>query len=452
MFTNKRIHMIGIGGVSMSGIAEMLLNMNATVTGSDITESKITNHLENLGIKILYGHHPELINNCDLVIYTADIKENDPERITAKELGIPTYERAVALGILSKEYKNCLCISGTHGKSTTTGLVSLIFMEANLNPTIQIGAILPEINGTSKIGSKDYLIMEACEYVDSFLNFHPTCEIITNIDNDHLDYFKNLDNIKNSFNKYTNLLPENGYLIKNNDDINSKNVEKNTKAKIITYGIENEANFMAKEITFNENGCYSFDIYYNNEFYNTIHLNIPGKHNIYNALAATALTNIFISDKNIIKKGIEKYQGVKRRFEYIGKYKNCSIYDDYAHHPTEIKATFNSVKQIKHHESWAIFQPHTYSRTKKHLDGFADILSKFDHIIIADIYAARETNTFNISEDMLVNKIKEKNGNVIHINSFDKIVNYLKENIQDNDLVITIGAGPINKVAENLKE
>ena len=452
MFNNKKIHMIGIGGVSMSGIAEILLSMNATVTGSDITETKITKHLKELGIKILYGHHPELINDADIIIYTAAIKENDPERQESKKLNKISYERAEALGIIMKEYKNCLCISGTHGKSTTTGLVSLIFMEAKLNPTIQIGAILPEIKSTSKIGSKNFLIMEACEYVDSFLHFHPTSEIITNIDNDHLDYFKNLDNIKKSFNKYTNLLPKNGFLVKNNDDMNSTNVDKNTLAKVITYGIKNKSNFMAKNITINQNGCYEFDVYENNNLYLHINLNITGKHNIYNSLAAIALANNYIQDRNTIKKGIEKYHGVERRFEYIGKYNNCLIYDDYAHHPTEIKTTLDSVKQIKHHESWAVFQPHTYSRTKKHLNNFADILSNFDHIIIAQIYAAREKNVFNISEDMLVNKIKEKNQSVVYIDDFDKIVSYLKKNVQNNDLVITIGAGPINQVANKLKD
>lgn len=446
MYNGKKIHLIGIGGVSMSGIAEMLLSMGAIVSGSDIKKSKITDHLESLGIQIYEGHHPELIKDVDIVIYTAAIKEDDPERKEAELNHKECYERAVFLGNLTLLYHNCLCISGTHGKSTTTGMVSTIFLEAGLDPTIQIGAILPSINSTSRIGAKDYLIMESCEYVDSFLHFHPTAEIITNIDNDHLDYFKNLDNIKKSFHKYTNLLPENGYLIINRDDKNSLNVEDGTKAKVITYGINNEADYMAKNITVDELGHYHFDVFQKQEFVTSIDLNINGEHNIYNALASIALCRNYINDINIIKEGLRKYHGVERRFEYLGKYHNALIYDDYAHHPTEIKTTLEAVKKVKHNDDWVVFQAHTYSRTKEHLDAFAEVLSKFNHIIIAPIYPARETNTFNISEDMLVEKIKNFNNQVIYLDSFAKIVEYLKENVKENDLIISVGAGPVNQV------
>ncbi len=450
MFNNKKIHLIGIGGISMSSIALMLKNMNVSVTGSDINETDITKNLNESGIKVLYGHHPELVKDADIVVYTAAIHEDDLERKEAKILKKPSYERAEFLGMLMKEFKNSLCVSGTHGKSTTTGMLSLIFLEAGLNPTIQVGAIMPEINGNTHLGSHDYFVMEACEYVDSFLHFHPTSAIITNIDNDHLDYFKNLDNIKKSFYKYVSLLPENGYLVKNNDDANSDELDKYTKAKVITYGINNKANYMAKDITCNNLGHYSYKLYKDNTYIIDINLNINGYHNIYNSLAAFALAHEYIFDINIIKNAIEKYHGVGRRFEYLGKYKGAYIYDDYAHHPSEIKTTLESVKSVKHNSSWAVFQSHTYSRTKEHLDDFASVLANFDHIIIAKIYPAREINTFNISEDMLVDKIKDKNKNVIYIDDFDKIVNYLKENVKDEDLVITIGAGPINMVAKKL--
>lgn len=434
----------------MSSIALMLKNMNASVTGSDINETDITKNLNESGIKVLYGHHPELVKDADIVVYTAAIHEDDLERKEAKILNKPVFERAEFLGMLMKEFKNSLCVSGTHGKSTTTGMLSLIFLEAGLNPTIQVGAIMPEINGNTHLGSHDYFVMEACEYVDSFLHFHPTSAIITNIDNDHLDYFKNLDNIKKSFYKYVSLLPENGYLVKNNDDANSDELDKYTKAKVITYGINNKANYMAKDITCNNLGHYSYKLYKDNTYIIDINLNINGYHNIYNSLAAFALAHEYIFDINIIKNAIEKYHGVGRRFEYLGKYKGAYIYDDYAHHPSEIKTTLESVKSVKHNSSWAVFQSHTYSRTKEHLDDFASVLANFDHIIIAKIYPAREINTFNISEDMLVDKIKDKNKNVIYIDDFDKIVNYLKENVKDEDLVITIGAGPINMVAKKL--
>ena len=450
MFQNKTIHFIGIGGISMSGIAEIVKSLGANVTGSDIAESELTQKLSEDGMAINYGHHAEMIENADIVVYTAAIHEDDPERIETKKLNKENYERAEFLGIISKEYQNCLCISGTHGKSTTTGMVSLIFLEAKLNPTIQIGAMLSQINGNTYIGDNNYLIMESCEYVDSFLHFHPTGIIITNIDNDHLDYFKNLDNIKKSFNKYVNLLPENGILIKNNDDTNSNNVEKGYEGKIITYGIKNNSDFMAKNISKNDLGHYSFDIYYHDELLTTINLNINGYHNIYNTLAAFALSYNYIKDINTIKNGLEKYRGVGRRFEYLGTYNGAYIYDDYAHHPTEIKTTLTSVKEVKHNKDYCIFQSHTYSRTKEHLDAFADVLSKFDNIIIAPIYPAREINNFNISEDMLVDKIKEKNPNVIYLDSFAKITDYIKNNVQEKDLVITVGAGPVNKISQDL--
>lgn len=450
MFTNKKIHFIGIGGISMSGIAEITKSLGATVSGSDITETEITKNLEKKEMFIKYGHHPEMIKDADIIVYTAAIHEDDPERIETKKLNKENYERAEFLGIISKQYKNCLCISGTHGKSTTTGMVSMCFLEAKLNPTIQIGAILSEINGNTKIGSKDYLIMESCEYVDSFLHFHPTSIIITNIDDDHLDYFKNLDNIKKSFNKYVNLLPNNGLLVKNNDDTNSLDVEAGYQGKIITYGIDSAADYQAKNITVNELGHYSFDVYYQNKMLTNISLNINGYHNIYNSLAALALSHYYIDDITIIKKGLEKYHGVGRRFEYLGKFNGAYVYDDYAHHPTEIKTTLESVKKVAHNQDYCIFQSHTYSRTKEHLEDFANILSQFNNIIIAPIYPAREINTFNISEEMLVDKIKEKNPNVIYLDSFDSILEYIKNTVKEKDLVITVGAGPVNKIAQSL--
>ncbi len=452
MFNEKKIHLIGIGGISMSSIALMLKNMNAIVTGSDISQSDITKNLTEKGIKVYLGHHPEVIENADIVVYTAAICDDDPEKKAAKELNKQLYERAEFLGILMKEFNNSLCVSGTHGKSTTTGMLSLVFLEANLNPTIQVGAIMRELNGNTYLGSNDYFIMEACEYVDSFLSFFPTSIIITNIDNDHLDYFKNLNNIKKSFYKYVGLLPESGYLVKNNDDKNSNELQKHTKAKVITYGIKNDSNYMAKNITVNNLGFYSYDLYKDNLFLTSINLSINGYHNIYNSLATIALSKEYINDINIIKKAIEKYRGVHRRFEYLGKYNNAYIFDDYAHHPSEIKTTLESVQNVKHNKSWAIFQAHTFSRTKEHLDDFASVLSNFDNIIIAKIYPAREVNTFNISEDMLVNKIKSNNPNVLYIKEFDEIVSYLKCHVKENDLVITVGAGPINYVSKKLVE
>jgi UDP-N-acetylmuramate--alanine ligase len=452
MFNNKKIHLIGIGGISMSGIAKLLLNHNCKVTGYDATESALTDELTSLGINVVYNHDLSLIDNADIVVYTAAIAENDPERVRAKEKNKTIYERAEFLGLLSKEYENCICISGTHGKSTTTGMVSLAFMKAGLNPTIQIGAILNEIGGNTKIGSKKYLIMEACEYVDSFLHFHPTSEIVLNIDDDHLNYFKNIENTKKSFRKYVNLLPNNGFLVMNADDDNSKTLkDANPNIKVITYGIKNNAIYMAKNINYNDLGHATFDLYKDDKLVISIELGVQGSHNIYNALAAFALASEYINDTKLIKEGIEAYHGVKRRFELIGKYNNnITVYDDYAHHPTEVQATWDTAKNIKCHESWAVFQSHTFSRTAEHYKRFAEILSHFDHVVIAKIYPARETNTFGIKEEMIVDEIKAKGTDAIYIDDFDKIVDYLKENLKSDDIVITIGAGPINEVGLKL--
>jgi len=451
MFNNKRIHLIGIGGISMSGIAEILHAKGAIITGSDMQENKTIDMLREKGISVTIGENKNLIDNIDIVVYTAAISEDNEELKRARELNKELYERAKFLGLMTKDYKNVLCISGTHGKSTTTGMVASCFLEDDKNPTIQIGAFLPKIKSNYYVGSNEYFIMEACEYVDSFLSFFPTSEIILNIDDDHLDYFKNLDNVKISFNKYINLLPDNGNLVINNDDENIKDLKLPENINVLTYGLNNKSNLEAKNITYDEFGHPEFDIFYNNELYIHIKLSVLGNHNIYNALATTALCIMYNINKEAIIKGLSEYVGVERRFEYIGTYKeNILVYDDYAHHPTEIKATLNSTKKIKCNQNFAVFQSHTYSRTKEHLEEFANVLKDFDNIIIAPIYPAREINVYNIKEDDLVNLIKPYNNNVIYIDSFDKIVDYLKDNLKDNDLVITIGAGPVNEVGLNL--
>lgn len=447
----KRIHLIGIGGASMYAIAAMLLNDNKTITGSDLSPSLNTEYLENLGIKITIGHNPEIVQSADLVIYTAAISQDDPEIIEAKNNNIEIIERAPFLGEYTKNYNNLICISGTHGKSTTSGMLSQIFLEAGLNPTIQIGAALKKIDGNYHIGSKEYFILEACEYVDSFLNFKPTSAIVLNIDNDHLDYFKNLENIQKSFSKFTSLIPKNGYLVLNADDENSK-ILANNNTNITTYALNNEANIKATNIKYNDIGFPSFDVIKDKQYLTTINLKVLGNHNILNSLASLSMALNYNIDIKYIKKALEEYSGVKRRFEYLGEYKKAHIFDDFAHHPTEIKATYNSAMSINHNESWAVFQSHTYSRTKEHLEDFAKILAKFDHIIICDIYPARETNIWNVKESDLVKLIKKENNHVIHIPTYKEIAKYLKDNIHENDLVITIGAGPVNKVANILLE
>lgn len=451
MIKDKKFHFIGIGGISMSGIAEILIKKGMIVTGSDMQESNNITNLRKLGINITIGENKKLIQDADIIIYTAAISENNEELKEAKRLNKKMYERATFLGLISKEYENVICIAGTHGKSTTTGMVSCCFLEDKKEPTIQIGAILPKINSNSYIGKNKYFIMESCEFKDSFLHFFPNTAIILNIDNDHLDYFKNLENIKKSFSKFINLLKENDNLIINNDDINCKDLNILNNINIITFGIKNESNLMALNITYDNFGYPEYDAYYHNKFLFHIKLNVFGIHNIYNSLATISTCLLYKINNESIIKGIENFKGVQRRFEFIGKYQNnVLVYDDYAHHPTEIKATYNSIKCINAHQNWVVFQSHTYSRTKQHLKEFASILKKFDNIIIAPIYPAREKNIYNVKEEQLVNLIKPYNKNVCYLDSFTKIVKFLKDNVKNNDIVLTMGAGPINKVGIEL--
>ena len=447
----KHIHLIGIGGVSMSGIAEILHYWGFIVTGSDSSESEVTNKLLKNHIPVTIGHDLENLEKSNLVVYSAAVKKDDVELVRAKELNIPVIERGTFLGMLTKAFKNTICISGTHGKTTTTSMVSLCFLEACKDPTIQVGAYLKQLDGNYRVGNSEYFIIEACEYVESYLKLFPRTEVILNIDNDHLDYFGTLENIIKSFANYVKLIPENGLLVINWDDPNCKLIARNTLAKVLTYGIKNEnANFVARNITFNSNGFPTFDVYYNNNFYKTISLSIPGKHNVMNALACIAVCHEYGIEKEDMKNALLKYTGAHRRFEYKGSFNNVNVYDDYGHHPTEIIATANALKQKKYNKSWVIFQPHTYSRTKNLLDDFANALINFDNIIVTDIYAARENNTYDISSKDLVDKIKDLGHEALYISDFDEIVKYVKEHAEPTDIVLTLGAGTVTNIGPML--
>ena len=447
----KKIYMIGIGGASMSGISEILKNWGFQVAGSDTNSSEIIDKLTESGIPVSIGHNPENVKGFDLVVYSAAISQMDPELIRAKELDIPTVERKEFLGAITRAFRNTICVSGTHGKSTTTSMVSMCFLEEKLDPTIQIGAVLDSIGGNYRVGNSEFFILEACEYSESFLRFSPKAEIILNIDNDHLDYYKTLDNIKEAFVKYVKLLPDDGILVYNGDDINCSHISKYTKAKSITFGLKNaNVNFTAKNIVFDKNGFPSFDVYHNNVFYKTIKLSVPGKHNVLNALSCIALCNEFGLDKNNIKNALAKYTGAERRFQYLGKVNDAKVYDDYGHHPTEILAVAEAMKQKNYNHSWVVFQPHTYSRTKAHLDEFAKCLLNFDNIIVTDIYAAREINNHEVSSKDIVDKIDSMGRKAYYIENFDDIIEFLKRNVKPNDIVITQGAGTITKLGHNL--
>ena len=447
----KHIHMLGIGGVSMSGIAEILKNWGFIVTGSDSTASENTDKLLQSHIPVTIGHNLIDLEKSDLVVYSAAIKQDDIELIRAKQLNIPIIERGTFLGKLTKAFRNTICISGTHGKTTTTSMISMCFLEACKDPSIQVGAYLNSINGNYRVGDSEYFIIEACEYVESYLKLFPKTEVILNIDNDHLDYFGTLDNIVKSFGNYVRLLPEDGLLVINWDDEHCRTITKNTKAKVITYAIDNQnANFVARNIVFNHNGFPTFDVYYNNNFYKTISLSVPGIHNVMNALACIGICHEYGIKKEDLKNALQKYTGAHRRFEYKGSFNSVSVYDDYGHHPTEIVAIANALKQKTYHESWVIFQPHTYSRTLNLLDDFAHALLNFDHIIVTDIYAARENNTYHISSKDLVDKINSLGKSAVYLSDFNTIVDYIKEHATSNDIVLTLGAGTITNIGPML--
>lgn len=444
----KHVHMLGIGGVSMSGIAEILYHWGFIVTGSDVHSSEITNKLIKNGIHVVIGHDLDSLRTADAVVYTAAISQDDIEMVEARKLNIPLIERSDFLGELTKSFETTIGISGTHGKTTTTSMVSVCFLKAGLDPNIQVGGILKQIDGNYKIGNSEYFIIEACEYVESFLKFSPKAEIILNIDNDHLDYFKTFENIKNAFIKYVKLLPSNGLLVLNADDKNCLELKNYTAAKYITYGIENQsANFIAKDIKFNNDGFASFDVYKNGIFYSHIQLSVAGRHNVLNALAAISLCDYYGINSEVIKDALLEFTGAHRRLEYKGSFNDISVYDDYAHHPTEIKATCNALYNKKFNKAWVIFQPHTYSRTKNLLNEFAEALSQFDNIIITDIYAARESNTYGVSSKDIADRLNSsRTASCKYISNFEDIVKYVKENAKPNDIILTLGAGNVTDI------
>ena len=449
----KHIHLVGIGGVSMSGIAEIMHHSGFEITGYDAVSTATTERLISHGIKVVTSHDLSEVNTADLVVYTAAIAPDDPELVEAHNMNIPCVERSEFVGYLTRSYEDTIGISGTHGKTTTTSMISVCFINAGLDPTIQVGADLKELDGNYRIGNSQHFILEACEYVESFLRFTPRAEVVLNIDNDHLDYFKNFENIKNAFIKYVKILPSDGLLVVNGDDTDCLDLLAYTEAKTVTYGITNKnTDFFATNIVFDENGFASFDVYAKDKFYDRITLSIPGMHNVLNALACIALCNEYGISNEVIKNSLKAFTGANRRFEYVGTYNGVNVYDDYGHHPTEIVATAKALMNKKYNESWVIFQPHTYSRTMTLMDDFARALLNFDHIIITDIYAAREKNTYSVSAEDLANKVSSFDKDVKYIKDFEEIANYVKANAKPNDIVLTQGAGTIWKVGKMIIE
>ena len=449
---NKHIYMVGIGGASMSGIAELLINYGYMVSGSDMALNENVKRLLDKGIKVNIGQKAENIDSdIDLLVYTGAISPENEEIVEAKRLGIKIMERGELLGLLTEKFKDTIGVAGTHGKTTTTSMVSCVFIAASKDPTIQVGSYLNNIDGNYRIGKSDYFIIESCEYRDSFLNFSQRSAIVTNIDNDHLDYFKNIDNISKSFQKYVSKLPKDGVLVVNMDNDRCYDLRNYTKAKVLSISTYNhKADYYAQNIKFDESGCASFDVIKNGVVQNRIILNVKGEHNISNALECFALCDWYGISPDIIKLGLREFNGASRRIEYIGKFLGAKVYDDYAHHPTEIYATGKAIVKEKHNEIYAIFEPHTYSRVANHKTDFAKALSVFNHIIIIDIYAAREKNIYNVSSNDIVDLLICEGKDAVHINEYEDIRDYLEKRVKENDIIITIGAGNVTNIAQKL--
>ncbi|MCM8709588.1 UDP-N-acetylmuramate--L-alanine ligase [Clostridium sp. SYSU_GA19001] len=444
---HKKIHFIGIGGISMSGLAEILLENNYRVSGSDMKSSLLTEKLGKHGAEIFIGHASKNVEGSDLVVYTAAVSEDNPELIRAKELNIPTMDRAEFLGKIMKGHKYNVAISGTHGKTTTTSMVSHIFLNADLDPTILVGGELDIIDGNVKTGKSEYFITEACEYKASFLKFFPYIGVILNIEADHLDFYRNIDHIQDTFTEFVKLIPEDGYLIAYSEDEKLKKVIKSAKCNVLTYGI-NEGDIRAKNINFNDRGCAIFDVYKNEEKLFTANLNVPGKHNVLNGLASICVAlSLNVDYKNIVE-GLANFFGTHRRFEIKGVKNGVTVVDDYAHHPTEIKATLEAAKNYPHKKIYCVFQPHTYTRTLTLFDNFVHSFSNADEVILADIYAAREKFTKAVSSDMLGDKIRELGQNCKNFHGFEDIVSYLNTVLENGDLLLTVGAGDVYKIGE----
>ena len=446
---NSHIHFIGIGGISMSGLAEILLTEGYKVSGSDYKNSPILDRLRSLDAEIYIGHSENNINNPALVVYTDAISSDNEELKKAISLNIPVVDRATFLGALMKNYEKSIAVSGTHGKTTTTSMISTILNHSTINPTILLGGELKDIGGNVKLGSRDCILTEACEYKANILKYFPTMVIVLNMDEDHLDYFKNMDHIVETFKSYINNLEEDAHLLINADDPNYLRVISETKAKVFTFGIENEADYMAKNIRFSKEGYPSYDLFIKGQGQHTISLNVLGTHNIYNSLASIAATHLYGMDIKEIIKNLNIYDGVGRRLDFKGHYKGAKVIDDYAHHPTEIRASLNAIKQEEAKgKVYCIFQPHTFTRTQILFDSFAKSFYDADEVIITDIYGAREVDKGAIHSRDLANAIV--NVKSTYLESFEDIKSYLKEKIVENDIIITMGAGNIVELGEEL--
>lgn len=437
----KRIHLIGIGGVSMRPLGLVLRGMGMEITGSDMNSSVSTDELISKGIRVYIGHSAKNVEGVDCIIRTAAAHNDNPEIAAARAQGIPVFERAQAWGVIMRAYKNAICISGTHGKTTTTSMVTQIFMEAQRDPTVMIGGMLPMLHSGHRVGNGDTIIMESCEYCNSFLNFFPTIAVINNIEADHLDFFKDLEDIQASFRKFAQLVPKDGYVIANGDDENTRKALQGLS--YLTFGIERGNDYHCENCS--ADGM-KFDIYFRDQFYCHVALRVVGRHNIYNALAAAAASHVLGVSGEAVSKGLGEFTGAGRRLEYKGTCNGADIYDDYAHHPGELHALIEAVKTMGYSRIILAFQPHTYTRTKALFSDFVRELKTADLVVLAEIYAAREQNTIGISSRDLALQIPGS----VFFETLPEVADYLRSVAQPGDIIVTVGAGDIYKAGEAL--
>ena len=445
------IHFIGIGGISMSGLAEILLAEGFTVSGSDMKQSSLTDMLEAKGVTVYYRQVGENItDDVDLVVYTAAIREDNPEFAAIREKGLPSLTRAQLLGQIMCNYQTPIAISGTHGKTTTTSMVSEILLKADADPTLSIGGILRSIGGNIRIGKSGCFVTEACEYTNSFLSLFPKIGIILNVEEDHMDFFKDIHEIRDSFHQFASLIPGDGLLIANSSIEALECITSGLDCKVVTFGNDSSSDYYYTDLCFDDMACPSF--VFHNASGNTreITLSVPGEHNVLNAMAALTLADALSLDMETAASALHDFHGTDRRFEYKGQLGGVTVIDDYAHHPTEISATLSAAQNYPHKTLWCVFQPHTYTRTKAFLDDFAKALALADKVVLADIYAAREKDTLGISSKTLQEKLLAAGKECFYFPSFDEIENFLLENCINGDLLITMGAGDVVKIGENL--
>ena len=444
-----RVHMAGIGGVSMCALAEVLKGMGLTVQGSDMTDSDTVKHLRSAGIPVAIGHSAENLQNCDLVIRTAAIHDSNPEIAGAVARGIPVYERAQGWGAIMQAYRNALCVSGTHGKTTTTSMATHIFMAAQKDPTVMIGGTLPLLHAGYRVGRGDTIILESCEYCNSFLNFFPTVAVILNVHADHLDFFKDLADIEHSFHQFAQLVPAGtGRVVVNLDDEGARAAVKDLDRPVFTYSVrDHSADCCADNVAFFD-GFGAFDVVIRGQCYAHVTLHVPGKHNVSNALAAASAAYLLGVDGKAVEEGLAAFTGAGRRFEHKGVYHGAEVYDDYAHHPDEVEALLSAVRPLPHKRLICAFQPHTYTRTAALFDDFVRVLRQPDKVVLAEIYAAREKNELGISSRDLAARIP----GAVYCATLEQVADELARLAQPGDMILTVGAGDIYRAGEMLLE